>query len=168
MNWDAIGAIGEFLGAGGVIVSLLYLATQIKADAKARRGATFQELSSLMSAGAEAIHSGPFIAPLLVKMGKQEGPLTPEEQIRFHFFMLMACRRFEAVHVHKRLDLIDPELIEGFEYSNLSIVTGGAGAEWWSKNKAAFTRSFVDWVDTEIASGRAKPMHPGLGRPTAV
>ena len=31
MNWDAIGAIAELLGAVGVIASLVYLATQISA-----------------------------------------------------------------------------------------------------------------------------------------
>ncbi len=30
MNWDAIGAIAETLGAVGVIASLVYLATQIR------------------------------------------------------------------------------------------------------------------------------------------
>jgi hypothetical protein len=30
MNWDAIGAIAELLGAIGVIASLIYLATQIR------------------------------------------------------------------------------------------------------------------------------------------
>ncbi len=29
MNWDAIGAVGEVLGAIGVIASLVYLATQV-------------------------------------------------------------------------------------------------------------------------------------------
>ena len=27
MNWDAIGAIGEILGAGGVLITLIYLAS---------------------------------------------------------------------------------------------------------------------------------------------
>ena len=30
MNWDAVGAIAELLGAIGVIASLVYLATQIR------------------------------------------------------------------------------------------------------------------------------------------
>ena len=30
MNWEAFGAIGEIVGAAGVIVSLIYLASQIK------------------------------------------------------------------------------------------------------------------------------------------
>ncbi len=40
MNWDAIGAIPELLGATGVIASLLYLARQMKSGAvDARRAA---------------------------------------------------------------------------------------------------------------------------------
>ena len=167
MNWEAIGAIGEFVGAGGVIVSLLYLATQIKADAKGRRAATFQDLSSSLSVGAESIVGVPSMVPLFAKLATGEESLTSEERIRFHYFMIIACRRFEAVHVHKQLDLIDPQLIEGFEYSNLSILAEGAGAEWWAENKIFFTRRFAEWVDTELASGRGKPMHPGLGRSAA-
>ena len=34
MNWDAIGAIGEIVGAGAVVVSLLYLAVQTRENAK--------------------------------------------------------------------------------------------------------------------------------------
>ena len=35
MNWNAIGAIAELLGAIGVIVSLVYLALQIRDSQKA-------------------------------------------------------------------------------------------------------------------------------------
>ncbi len=38
MNWDAIGAIAELLGAVGVIASLVYLATQIRQNAPPRKG----------------------------------------------------------------------------------------------------------------------------------
>ena len=41
MNWEAIGAVGEILGAAGVIVTLVYLARQIhvsnRAAVRARR-----------------------------------------------------------------------------------------------------------------------------------
>ncbi len=35
MNWDAIGAVAEALGAAGVIASLLYLAIQVRASTRA-------------------------------------------------------------------------------------------------------------------------------------
>ena len=42
MNWDAIGAIGELLGAAGVIITLGYLALQLRRSNKQARAATLQ------------------------------------------------------------------------------------------------------------------------------
>ena len=37
MNWDAVGAIGEIVGAAAVVITLFYLGTQIRhANALAR------------------------------------------------------------------------------------------------------------------------------------
>ncbi len=38
MNWDAIGAIAELLGAIGVIASLVYLARQMSQNTRASPG----------------------------------------------------------------------------------------------------------------------------------
>ena len=45
VNWEAIGAIGEVVGAAGVIASLLYLAVQIRGDARAKRATTVHQQS---------------------------------------------------------------------------------------------------------------------------
>ena len=46
MNWEAIGAIGEVVGATGVILSLLYLAIQIRGEARAKRASTVHDQSN--------------------------------------------------------------------------------------------------------------------------
>jgi hypothetical protein len=35
VNWDAVGAVAELVGASGVIASLLYLAVQVRASTRA-------------------------------------------------------------------------------------------------------------------------------------
>jgi hypothetical protein len=47
MNWDAIGAIGEIVGALAVVISIAYLAIQIRSNTRATKA----------SAGFEATHS---------------------------------------------------------------------------------------------------------------
>ena len=42
MNWEAIGAVGEVLGALGVIATLSYLAVQIRQNTRTVRSATHQ------------------------------------------------------------------------------------------------------------------------------
>ena len=46
MNWEAIGTIGEILGAFVVIVTLFYLAMQIRQNTKAQSIATFESAMS--------------------------------------------------------------------------------------------------------------------------
>ncbi len=45
MNWDAIGAIGEIIGALAVVVSLTYLAKQIRAQSNETRFAAMHDIS---------------------------------------------------------------------------------------------------------------------------
>lgn len=44
MNWEAIGAIGEILAAGGVIATLVYLAAQVRNSAQVSKAQTFQAI----------------------------------------------------------------------------------------------------------------------------
>ena len=46
MNWDAIAAIAEALGAVGVIATVIYLAFQIRQNTKSIQGSTGQSLMS--------------------------------------------------------------------------------------------------------------------------
>jgi len=45
VSWEALGAIGEIVGAIGVIVTLLYLSTQIRQNTKASKAATVQNMT---------------------------------------------------------------------------------------------------------------------------
>ncbi len=49
MNWDAIGAIGEVLGAVAVALTLGYLAIQMKQNAVGMRVAAKQEMTRQFS-----------------------------------------------------------------------------------------------------------------------
>ncbi len=40
MNWEAIGAIGELLGAMAVVISLVYVASQVKSGTQALKTTT--------------------------------------------------------------------------------------------------------------------------------
>ena len=58
MNWDAIGAVGEILGALAVFVSLIYLARQIKFSALATRGQMEAELFQRSFQAYDPIYEG--------------------------------------------------------------------------------------------------------------
>ena len=44
MNWEAIGAVGEIVGALGVLATLVYLATQIRENSRILGAASLQSV----------------------------------------------------------------------------------------------------------------------------
>jgi hypothetical protein len=46
MNWEALGAIGEIVGAVAVVVTIAYLAVQIRQNTRAVKSSVFSELQS--------------------------------------------------------------------------------------------------------------------------
>ena len=83
MNWDAIGALGDVLGAATVVISVLYLALQIKQSNRQSASTTGTEVLAEMNRIQEFVFSDPGGAVLLLKL-KEGGELSPEEEIKAH------------------------------------------------------------------------------------
>ena len=72
MNWDAIGAIGETVGALAVFLTLIYLAIQIRQNTKAVKAAAIDSTNSQVSRIRELIIANADVAippQLLVYIG---------------------------------------------------------------------------------------------------
>jgi hypothetical protein len=117
---------------------------------------TIQDLGSIASA--------PDLAAIIVKASRGLGGPTPEERVRFHFYLVMTFRRLEAVYVQRQFGSIDPARTLGFERSVISILATGGASDWWRSTKVAFSAEFADYVDAQLASNAHAPIHPGFGR----
>jgi hypothetical protein len=87
LNWDAIGAAGEILGAGAVLITLVYLARQLshtqsssQLDATDRLIRSFDEINRIIVTDAS-------LREVLVK----EGELTPAESLQLYQFAVLYC-----------------------------------------------------------------------------
>ena len=71
MNWEAVGAISQIVGAVLVGITLIYLAVQLRQNTSALKSSTFLAISTLMGSTMEiwATHSD--LAPLLINRNQQ-------------------------------------------------------------------------------------------------
>jgi uncharacterized protein with PQ loop repeat len=49
MNWEAVGAIGEIIGAIAVVVTLIYLAVQVHQNTKSVQASTYQLVAEALA-----------------------------------------------------------------------------------------------------------------------
>lgn len=148
MNWTAIGALGEILGAVGVIITLIYLARQIRQNTKASRLAT---------ANAVAAAARDWNAPLLqdpelawtFQVGTEDPTMLDEkEQARFVELCFSLLRMFEDMHYQYQSGFLDPEIWKGYERLYVAYAKAPGFRAYWKIRRHTFRPEFRDFIDS--------------------
>jgi hypothetical protein len=87
MNWEAIGAVGEILGAAGVILTLAYLALQLRQNTKAMQSTAELEAARHWSEQNIRAALDPDITRIMDVGNWDAGSLNDDERRRFIWFL---------------------------------------------------------------------------------
>ena len=147
MNWDALGAIGEIVGAAGVIVTLVYLAIQIRQNTKTVASNTTQEISSTASNSLVQLLQAPHMVDVMHQAFAGEGPLEARDQFALDIFLRSLTRNFENFYYQFQLGNLLPEIWSGYETAILEPLSQDFGREFWGRNKHVFGASRVAHID---------------------
>jgi len=158
VNWDAIGAIGELVGALAVIVTLIYLAIQLRSNAAASRASVAQALadsinsSNLLTAENEGLAR-------IYRVGKEEDwdSLTDDEKYRWGRLATAVCRSLEAVLTHDRLGQADSQSVELAKETIKSLFATEAYRRWWAESHEGlpYTKDFISFVERDCLKNDA-------------
>lgn len=89
MNWDAIGAIGEILGAIAVLGTLIYLAAQIRQNIASVTTATYESMVSSAIDINLVVVGNPEVTSIVLRGARDPHSLDNDEAYRYT--MLMRC-----------------------------------------------------------------------------
>ena len=106
MSWEAIGAVGEVLGALAVFITLLYLAAQIRQNNKMARFETTREIMAQFNACNQLYATDASIRFVLLKTE----PLTPEESDQLYSYVDMYCNALGTTQLAYQEGLVDEAL----------------------------------------------------------
>ncbi len=114
MNWDAIGAIAELLGAVGVIASLIYLARQIgesreqmSQNTRASEAAAHQLYEQGVSSHIMDTVRIPGLHRVLLRGQIDFEGLDEEDAHRFNNVALVAMRTWDNAYYQYRMGMLD-------------------------------------------------------------
>lgn len=106
MNWDAIGAMGEILGAITVMTTVAYLAIQVKRSNELSRFSSSRDLLNQFNELNRLVTTDSTLRAALMKA--DELNLDEEEQI--YNFAMMFCNVWMSVQIAHDNGQIEPEL----------------------------------------------------------
>lgn len=129
MNWEAIGAIGEVAGAIGVIVTLIYLATQIRQSNDLSRSESRQ---ALVANDVTSLTANLRIADVFAKLVSDED-LTAEDQLRLSFMFSLDLRNREFEYFQYTNGLLDEKVWLAYRQVILVNHSTRFGNIWWEK-----------------------------------
>ncbi len=155
MNWDAAGAIGEIVGAAGVIVTLVYLAVQIRQNTKSLRAAAVWDSQMSFVAINESLADGGRISEIIFRTISDSGSLNSFEKHLAHRFARSFFQRMEAQHALYSNGILDQEVWELRCGYFQSILGNPVFKEAWEldKQNGMFTRAFTDAIESTPRRG---------------
>lgn len=155
MNWDAIGAIGELVGAMGVVVSLVYLAAQIRHNTRSTNAAAFHALNASLSQISATIASNPQTARLF-RIGLSDfESLEADEIIQLFNILNFNFRHLESAYVQFRQGTRNEESWLSWRTDIDEYARSAAVHHWWRLRRRAYEAGFRELVDSALAR------HPG-------
>jgi hypothetical protein len=152
VNWDAIGAIGEAVGAAAVVASLLYLAIQVRGSIRASAVEAKLESTRLLNHFIDLLIENPELNDLFMRGIDDLDQLSKEEYYRFSNMSLKAFWFFSASHFQFKMGtLAEDDFHESRSVLRYWLRRPGCRAWWERLGKDSVSPTFRDFVDSEIA-----------------
>ena len=167
MEWEAIGAAGELVGAIGVIASLLYVARQVGYSNRASTVQAKLETTRFMTDFADVMLTNPELNDVMVRGQGHLKSLSPEESWQFTHLATKAFWFFSAGYFQFRKGtLAEGDWHELRALAHFWLSKEGCRDWWHGAGRALFGAEFVSFIETEMATVAAQgnPMPNPTGR----
>ena len=153
MNWDAIGATGEVLGSIAVVITLVYLAVQIRQNTQSNRTAAIQTMAGQDSTWLSTIAQDSELADIVSRGWRDFSALSEVERARFLAIMSQLCRQYDS-QLHLWRDGAIPDPLWAASERTLVLCLSQPGArEWWAGARSLYSEQFQELVEDRLRAG---------------
>ena len=150
MTFEDLGNIGEFVGAIGVVGSLIYLAFQIRQNTKSVRAAAFQEAMRDISALSELLAHDVGLNRIWFAATRDFESLDVEDQRRFASYMISFLRRLESLLYQTQQGILEPESWAGLREFLKYVFSQPGVAQWWKNSRNLFNPNMQEFIEREL------------------
>ena len=145
MNWDAIGAIGEVVGAIAVVATLFYLAFQIRQNTRMSRAAMTKDLLLASRSAIMDLTSNDRLAEIWAEIRD----FDDADAARRYTFYQSFFRLYELQFNLSNQGLLDQSIASSYELVIRMFTQTKHFDQYWSVGRNQFHEDFAEYVDSQ-------------------
>src|SRR5215831_6607543 len=147
VNWEAVSAIGQIVGALAVAISLIYVAREVRSSAHATREASMRSVSESYTRWIQQLSAHPELRELYYRGIHDFNSLEGADLVGFSVLMLEAFRPNAEIYHQRSQGLFGPRLSRGFEVSFLELKAYPGVQAWWRSRSHWFREEFANYIN---------------------
>ncbi len=147
---EDLGNIGDFLGGIGVIVTLAYLALQIRSNTQTVRAASLEAVVNSHSQFLDCLASDEQISRIWFAGLWGGAELPPEEGQRLLLLLFSALRRWESAFYNVRTGTIEHSSWEGLNTEYADVFASAGAVNLWPRLSLALSSEFLPFAEEAI------------------
>ena len=154
MNWDTFSAISQIIGAIGVVISLAYLAIQVRDNTRVMMAQSAREAVAAMREFNQSMIDDAEIARIFRIGAENLANLNEDERGRFGHILFNFFKTAEELHYQYLQGTLDPEVWKSWKGIVSLYSTSPGFSEYWSMRRMFFTPAFCaehdSWTDSGV------------------
>lgn len=147
MDLDALASLGEFVGGIFVVVSVVYLALQVRQNTRSLRAESYARALERISGIQSQLSRDGALADLVTRGVLDVTALTPQERIRFTWIFYEIFGSFEFMFHQAGAGALPAEVWERWSATVAWWLSWRGVRAWWQARPAPFSASFSAFVD---------------------
>lgn len=158
MSLDQFALAAEIVGAIAIIVTLIYLAIQVKDSARASRSAAVTDATTAMQAVYQELGSNPQAARIFLEGLTKPDTLNEQDQFQYLMMMHSFFLGFQRSFFLAQHGTLDVELRDSIGTALVAVNQLPGMDLYWRQRKAFFQPEFIAWVERLLAEDSRSDM----------
>jgi hypothetical protein len=164
MNWDALAATAELISAMLVVVTLVYLAMQLRENTKMLRTSAADRALAFVLEFTGDMARDKEVSQLLTHGIEDWDSLSESERARLAYVLFRLFKIMENIHYLHTLGNLDEETWLSWKNVCIMYAQGQAGRFYLGVRRHFFSQRFLDMIDSEVSASERIPPTKGLAQ----
>jgi hypothetical protein len=143
-------AIGQVASAVGVVISLAYLALQLRHNTQAVQAQTYLSVQTNTISLTSAVYLHEEFAELVLKAADASSSLSPTQTFRWNAYMRSTFRSFDNLYHQFQSGALEADVWPGYEQIMISWLRRPGCFRWFEENSHFFSPSLQGFYSAKI------------------